>query len=170
MKRYFNIAGPCFPGKHYMLPALDRLPGVRRLIDREQYFVIHAPRQTGKTTALQALAREINEGGEKVALYCTLETLQNATDVDWAMTQIRGLLLRSERAVARWMPLQGGLEAREDGGFYTVSVVSDTLEEICGRAGKPLAVFDDDASKSWDEKIYTRDEVFNGKTIHVIGL
>ena len=24
--------------------------------------------------------------------------------------------------------------------------------------------------KPWDEKIYTRDETFDGKTIHVIGL
>ena len=55
MERYFNIAGPCIPEKHYMLPALDRLPGIRRLVSREQYFVIHAPRQTGKTTALKEL-------------------------------------------------------------------------------------------------------------------
>lgn len=60
MERYFNIAGPCFPAKHYMLPALDRMPGIRRLVDREQYFVIHAPRQTGKTTALKALVREFD--------------------------------------------------------------------------------------------------------------
>ena len=33
-----------------------------------------------------------------------------------------------------------------------------------------MAVFDDDASKSWDEKIYTRDETVAGKTIHFIGL
>ncbi len=55
MERYFNIAGPCIPSEHYMLPALDRLPGIRRLIARRQYFVIHAPRQTGKTTALKKL-------------------------------------------------------------------------------------------------------------------
>ena len=33
-----------------------------------------------------------------------------------------------------------------------------------------MAIFDDDASKSWDEKIYTRDEVVDSKTIHFIGL
>ena len=33
-----------------------------------------------------------------------------------------------------------------------------------------MAIFDDDASKSWDEKIYTRDEIVAGKTIHFIGL
>ena len=33
-----------------------------------------------------------------------------------------------------------------------------------------MAVFDEDKSKPWDEKLYTRDETFEGKTIHVIGL
>ena len=98
-ERYFNIAGPCIPGEHYMLPALDRLPSVRRLVDRKQYFVLHAPRQTGKTTALKALVREINAKGEKVALYCSLETLQNATDPEKAMATIRDLLLFAAQSV-----------------------------------------------------------------------
>ena len=33
-----------------------------------------------------------------------------------------------------------------------------------------MVIFDDDASKPWDEKIYTRDEIVDGKTIHFIGL
>ncbi len=56
MARCFNIAGFCIPAKHYMLPALNRQPGVWRLIAREQYFVVHAPRQAGKTTAFEEAA------------------------------------------------------------------------------------------------------------------
>ena len=52
MERFFNIAGPCVAAKHYMLPATERLPEVPTLIRRELYFVVHAPRQSGKTTAL----------------------------------------------------------------------------------------------------------------------
>lgn len=52
MARWFNTAGPCDPRKHYTLPSARRLPELRRLIDRESYFVVHAPRQTGKTTTL----------------------------------------------------------------------------------------------------------------------
>ena len=33
-----------------------------------------------------------------------------------------------------------------------------------------MPIFEKSKDKPWDEKIYTRDEVFNGKTIHVIGL
>ena len=33
-----------------------------------------------------------------------------------------------------------------------------------------MAIFDEDKSKAWDEKLFLRDETFNGKTIHVVGL
>ena len=149
MDKYFNVAGPCFPAKHYMLPALDRMPEIRRLVEQETYFVIHAPRQTGKTTTVKSLAREINAKGEKVALYCTLETLQNATDVDWAMKQIRGLLLRCATAVPEPPEnpdARGAWCVREDPpDLYTVAMVSDTLTQLCRRFGKPLVVFFDEA-------------------------
>ena len=95
MEKCFNTAGPCNPAEYYMLPALDRLPEIRRLVGMRRYFVVHASRQTGKTTALKALVREINAKSEMVALYCTLETLQNAKGVDDAMPKIRRLLLRN---------------------------------------------------------------------------
>ena len=39
MERFFNIAGPCFVAKHYMLSATERLPEVAGLIRKELYFV-----------------------------------------------------------------------------------------------------------------------------------
>ena len=62
MKR-FNTAGPCRAGKHYVLPPLDRLPEVSAFVEAEQYFVLKAPRQTGKTTCLLAFEEEINRVG-----------------------------------------------------------------------------------------------------------
>ena len=50
IERCFNIAGPCFPDEHYMLPALERLPGIMRIVEQRSYFVLHAARQSCKTT------------------------------------------------------------------------------------------------------------------------
>jgi len=80
MEKFFNIAGPCNPAKHYMLPATERLPEIMRLIEREQYFAIHAARQSGKTTLLKGLARDINASGERIALYFTVESVQAYPD------------------------------------------------------------------------------------------
>jgi hypothetical protein len=76
MARSFNTTGPCIPGEHYMLPPEGRCPGVMDLIEDKHFFVIHAPRQSGKTTLLKDLARQINAGIRYHALYCSLESVQ----------------------------------------------------------------------------------------------
>ncbi|MDR1534492.1 MAG: ATP-binding protein, partial [Planctomycetota bacterium] len=86
----FNVAGPCVPDRHYMLPAVDRLPEARRLIEQKRYFVIHAARQSGKTTLLRALTREINAAGRQYALYCSLEELQEVTELAAVMKSVVG--------------------------------------------------------------------------------
>lgn len=73
MARWFNVAGPCRPEVHYMLPAAARLPDVLRLVAQQSYFVLHAPRQTGKTTAMLALARDLTTSGNYTALLVSAE-------------------------------------------------------------------------------------------------
>jgi len=73
MTRFFNTAGPCKPNIHSLLPPLRRLPEVRELIDRQSYFVLHAPRQTGKTTALITLAAELTAEGRYAAAVVSAE-------------------------------------------------------------------------------------------------
>jgi hypothetical protein len=85
--RFFNTTGPCNPNKHYMLPPAERLVGAQlsRYLRDELYWVLHAPRQTGKTTVLQSWAREINAGDEAVACYVTVERCQNIAEPERAM-------------------------------------------------------------------------------------
>ncbi len=73
MSRWFNVAGPCSPVDHYMLPVARRIPQVRRLVERKAYFVVHAPRQVGKTTSLLALARALTDEGRFTAVLLSLE-------------------------------------------------------------------------------------------------
>ncbi|MGD1854670.1 MAG: ATP-binding protein [Leptolyngbyaceae cyanobacterium] len=73
MPKWFNVAGPCKPDIHYMLSPLERIPQLDRLIAQQGYFVVHAPRQTGKTTAMLALAQRLTEGDRYVALMVSAE-------------------------------------------------------------------------------------------------
>ena len=59
MKKFFNTAGPCRAHEHYMIDPLTRIGDIRSLIDESQYFVVHAPRQTGKITVSEMLAAEV---------------------------------------------------------------------------------------------------------------
>jgi hypothetical protein len=84
--RFFNTAGPCDPRFHYMVPAAERLPQAPRLVAQGAYFVVHAPRQTGKTTTLSALAQQLTAQGRYAALHFSCETGEVAGD-DYAEAQ-----------------------------------------------------------------------------------
>ena len=73
MPRWFNTAGPCKPDIHYMLSPLTRLPELERLIAQESYYVLHAPRQTGKTTLMLSLAQELTASGRYAAVMLSVE-------------------------------------------------------------------------------------------------
>ncbi len=95
--RFFNTAGPIKPEMNYHIPSLDRinLSEVMRLLAQERYFVMHAPRQTGKTSALLALMGELNGIGRYRCLYINVETAQPAReDVEAAMRPILSQMAR----------------------------------------------------------------------------
>ena len=85
--RFFNTTGPCNPWDHYMLPPAERLVGAQlhRYIRDKLYWILHAPRQTGKTTFLKTWAREINSGDEAVACYVSVEMCQGILERAEAM-------------------------------------------------------------------------------------
>lgn len=98
MAKYFNVSGPCSPDVHYMLPAEQRLEGVGLFIERGLYFVIHAPRQVGKTTAFRALARRLTAQGQYAALHVSCETAQAAgEDIDLGVATVIDALAHSAR-------------------------------------------------------------------------
>lgn len=73
MSRSFNITGPCRPEIHYTLLPTVRLPNIERLIEQQNYFVIHAPRQTGKSTTMMALAQQLTAQGKYNAVMVSAE-------------------------------------------------------------------------------------------------
>jgi len=78
--RFFNTAGPVRCKEHYCLPPLTRfdLSEILTLIDQKKYFVLHAPRQTGKTSCLLALMDYLNQEGKYSCLYVNVEMGQVA--------------------------------------------------------------------------------------------
>ena len=80
--RFFNTAGPVKPEKHYCIPPLERLDidEVLALVRDEKYFVLHAPRQTGKTSALLALRDLLNAEGIYRCVYVNVESGQAARE------------------------------------------------------------------------------------------
>ena len=82
--RQFNTTGPVDPADHYLIPPLARidLDEVVGLVRDKKYFVLHAPRQTGKTSALLALRDLLNggEAGDWRCVYANVEAGQAARE------------------------------------------------------------------------------------------
>ena len=109
VERFFNTSGPVVPADHYCIPPLERfdLDEILRLVRAKRYFVLHAPRQTGKTSALLALRDLLNAGGEYRCVYANVETGQTARgDVARGMKAV----LHELRIRTRTAPADAGLE------------------------------------------------------------
>jgi hypothetical protein len=144
MPRFFNVAGPCQPGDHYLLPAQARLADLQTLIDTKQFFVIHAARQSGKTTLLLDLVRTLNEGGRYAALYLSCERAQGLDD---SAAGVPALLEALEREL-RWHPLLKEQDLGDHAGLDRLSPSSRLLEafsRLAQASPRPLVVLMDEA-------------------------
>ena len=172
MEKYFNIAGPCNPEQHYMVPALERLPDVSRLIARGQSFVIHAARQSGKTTALMALVADINGKDAMRAVYFTLESAQRFPNPKDGIPRI----VEAMRSSLLWHPIFMSLVRDAGADVPTLRPSSPGLDVktflslLAEKSDRPLAVFFDEVDCLSDDTLITflrqlRDGIVNSKAI-----
>ena len=145
--KFFNTAGPIQPDIHYNVEPLSRmdLEEVEQLIYQRKYFVLHAPRQTGKTSCLLALRDYLNARGEFIAVYANVEAGQAARN------NVAEVVLATAAAIAdRVDTLRGGNEAvkllravRESnesaGGLLTAFI-----RALCESLPLPLVLFLDE--------------------------
>ena len=136
---FFNTTGPCDPDDHYMLPPKDRLVGAQlhRYISDKLYWVLHAPRQTGKTTFLQSWMREINHAGVAVACYVSVERCQGITDIERSMPAICNSI--RERARLHGLPIPELDDVDPAGMLY--NILANWSRAV---APKPLVVLFDE--------------------------
>ena len=140
--RFFNTEGPVRPDRHYTLPPLSRwdLDEILALIDQEKYFLLHAPRQTGKTSCLLALMEHLNREGRYRAVYTNIEGAQTAReDVARGMRAICGALASAARLTLGEERLPAWTEAAwatrgEDG------VLTGLLEQWSRETPAPLVL------------------------------
>ncbi len=140
-RKDFNIAGPCHPNEHYMLDSLRNMgKELESLIERKYYFVIHAARQSGKTTLLKGLARQINAQQKYYALYCSLEAIQGLIEPEKGIPEIVHVI----ESCIRKQGLPDGF-AKNANYNNISSVLNDSLSDYCRTLDKPLVVLFDEA-------------------------
>ena len=144
--RFFNTEGPNVAEDHYCLPPLQRwnLEEILTLIDQKKYFLLHAPRQTGKTTCLLALADYLNRQGRYRAVYANLEPAQAAREnVALAMTGIVQTI--AAEAAGPLGDVRGETLAREVLADQAATVMlGQFLTRWCGSSPQPTVLLLDE--------------------------
>jgi hypothetical protein len=129
-----------------MLPVLPRIPDVTDMIEGEYYFILHAPRQSGKTTFIEALTDKINLECNYYALYCDLSPLRGTIDIDKAVEEIVDLINVSLASsgvdeLNKMADTYNSIAAIRGSG----SKVRMLLNSICRNLSRELVVFFDEA-------------------------
>jgi len=144
--RTFNTAGPVRPDDHYNIPALSRwdMDEIRRLLKEKRYFVLHAPRQTGKTTCLLALMEKLNGEGNYTALYANVEPAQAARgNMETGMKIILDALVASADQYlddGRMAGIARDIMTTQAAG----SLLREGLRRWCRKIDKPLVLLLDE--------------------------
>jgi len=140
-QKLFNIAGPCNSSRHYMLNPLRNIgKELINLIEQEHYFVIHAARQSGKTTLLKELTCKINAEGKLYALYCSLEEVQGLVEPEKGIPVIVKII----KIALNDHNMPSGFAENTDNTDISTALRT-SLNAYCKTLDKPLAIFFDEA-------------------------
>lgn len=143
--RVFNTTGPVNCWKHYCLQPLERfdLKEILFLIEQEKYFVLHAPRQTGKTTCMLALMEYLNNRDDYTCLYCNVEAAQAAReDIGAAMAVILDDMAQRAEEYLNDDFLRDNIKEILSGSH--LSALNSMLTKWCRRTEKPLVLILDE--------------------------
>lgn len=144
--KFFNTAGPIKSDIHYNVDPLARIDTdeIEDLIRQQKYFILHAPRQTGKTSSLLALRDYLNEQGDYIAVYANVEAGQAARNdvrqvVLSTMSTIAeraSTILNSDISISIYKDLAKGEEAN--------TLLTTYLKRLSEALPKPLVLFIDE--------------------------
>ena len=143
---FFNRAGPSRADKHYLIDPLQRMDmaHISMLLEEESYFVLHAPRQTGKTTCLLALMAHLNKQGYYQALYANIEGAQAAREhVQRGVDAVADAIAESAEVYLQDTFLSEWL-ATHRRKYSAESLLRRLLRVWSTRSGQPVVLFLDE--------------------------
>lgn len=145
MERFFNTAGPNRPDEQYTVDPLTRidLDEILMLIRQKKYFVLHAPRQTGKTSCMLSLRDYLNQRDEYIAVYANVEDRQaSRNDVQSVVKSTVDTLAEEARLIIKNDTAKKVRDSVQDEGKD--SMLSTFLRRLSEALPKPLVLFIDE--------------------------
>lgn len=144
--RFFNTTGPVNPKDHYYVPHRLNEFELRQLIDQKKYFILHAPRQSGKTTIMRIFVQQLNEAAKYKAFYINIEAAQAARHN--VIEGLRTILNRFKAGIIYYFgaadPAIAYLEQAVNNPIISGNALYDFLQFWSQNSDKPLVLFIDE--------------------------
>ena len=145
--KFFNTAGPIKADIHYNVDPLKRidLDEVIGLIQQQKYFILHAPRQTGKTSCLLALRDYLNAQGDCIAVYANVEAGQAArNNVEEVVKGVCQRIANELRLVLgnNRLPNEVYKRVAEESAYN--ELLTNFLSQLSAEFSRPLVLFIDE--------------------------
>jgi hypothetical protein len=151
VEKYFNTTGLCIPKKHYMVNIDNKLKEIKKLIDRDNYFVITRPRQYGKTTTLNQLETYLSK--DYLIVSMSFEGVGDLSFKDEKIfsNKFLNLMVKSLRLLNRE-------ESERLKKLYTevndLEEVSEVITEFVSNEQKEIVLFIDEVDKSSNNQLF----------------
>jgi len=168
--KFFNTAGPVNKEIHYKVDPLSRwnLEEIINFIAQEKYFILHAPRQTGKTSCMLALQKKLNFEKNYYSVYANIETAQTArNDVKQGIFTVLGEISNrlfdcfTDEDTSFLSDLPSSKEMIES---YSPNIaLNEYLKLLCSKLPRPLVLFIDEIKKLYQEHTNHSGQLFDEK-------
>jgi AAA domain-containing protein len=143
--RYFNTVGVTDPKDHYFLPHRLNWQQLEEFIQKKYYFILHAPRQSGKTTAIKEFVHHLNQEGNYCALYLSTEMAKVAVNnveraVDVLLGELKDRIKDTFDNKTEWLIYLETVQSRStnERDFY------EMLRFMAENSPSPLVLFFDE--------------------------
>ncbi len=145
-EKFFNTVGAINPEDNYFIPHRLDWNQLTNFIKKKYYFVLHAPRQSGKTTAIIEFVKHLNQEGKYRALYLSVESAHYS--VNDVIKSVQAILGQFKMCITHFLPKEKWaiqyLEKILNTNTFNEESILDFLTLWAKKKKKPLVLFFDE--------------------------
>ena len=153
MEKRFNITGRCIPNWHYMADVSKKLGQTCQLIEYSEYFTINRPRQYGKTTLLDTLAKTLRATNEYVVFNISFGGIGDAIFNDEVVFSEGFVNVLATYAKHQIPELAAWLQAAVK-GTTSLDLLSEVITKLVTQTDKKVVLFIDEVDKSSNNQLF----------------
>ncbi len=153
MEKEFNVTGRCIPKWHYMVDTSQKLKSILSLVEKGKYFAINRPRQYGKTTTIQTMAKMLRESGDYIVFSLSFARVGDAmfeselTFVPKFIQILAGHADAEAPELKDWL-VKTALETPD------METLENVITELCDQTDKKIIILIDEVDKSSNNQLF----------------